>query len=207
MNYSAGKTSKSNFLLSGIRKRKSMRTLFITSGITLLIWLSVPSGVDGKEKGASAPDFALKNLDGKKVELKKVLEEAPVLISFWATWCKPCIKELNELQKVYNKYREKGFEILAIDVDGPRSIGKVKPMVTGLKWDFPVLWDKSKNIYRKYHVLGIPHTVLIDKSGKIRYTHTTYRPGDEEVIKKKIEELLDEQNESTKEQQEEKGEK
>ena len=100
--------------------------------------------------------------------------------------------------------------ILAIDVDGPRSIGKVKPMVKGLKWDFPVLWDKSKNIYRKYHVLGIPHTVLIDKSGKIRYTHTTYRPGDEKVIKEKIEELLAEQDKvsSGKEGKEgEKGEK
>ena len=68
--------------------------------------------------------------------------------------------------------------------------------------------DKTKNAYRKYHVLGIPHTVLIDKSGEIRYTHTTYRPGDEEVIKKKIEELLDEQKKASEEKEgEEKGEK
>lgn len=161
-----------------------------------------------KDKKTTAPNFVAKNLDGKKVELKEVLGEGPILLNFWATWCKPCIKELNQLKKVYKKYKEKGFEILAIDVDGPRSRSKVKPMVKGLKWEFPVLWDKSKDIYRKYHVLGIPHTVLIDKSGQIRYTHTTYRPGDEEVIKKKIEELLDEQKKASEEKEgEEKGEK
>jgi peroxiredoxin len=171
----------------------------------LLIWVNLFCLTQGKEKRSLAPNFETENLDGKKVELKELLKEGPVLISFWATWCKPCIKELNQLQKVYKKYKEKGFEILAIDVDGPRSISKVKPKVKGLKWEFPVLWDKSKKIYRKYHVLGIPHTVLIDPSGKIRYTHTTYRPGDEEVIKKKIEELLDEHNPTPKEEDKEKN--
>jgi cytochrome c biogenesis protein CcmG/thiol:disulfide interchange protein DsbE len=160
-----------------------------------------------QEKKTLAPNFVAKDLDSKKVELKEVLANGPVLVSFWATSCKPCIKELSELQKVYKKYKEKGFEILAIDGDGPRSISKVKPMVKGLKWEFPVLWDESKDISRKFHVLGIPHTVLIDKSGEIRYTHTTYRPGDEEVIKKKIEELLDEQENASKQKEGEKGEK
>ncbi len=136
-----------------------------------------------------------------------MLENGPVLISFWATWCKPCIKELTELQKVYKNYREKGFEILAVDVDGPRSVSKVRSMVKGLKWEFPVLWDKSKDIYRKYQVLGIPHTVLIDKSGDIVYTHTTYRPGDEEVIKKKIEQLLEKPNDASEEKEGKEGEK
>jgi cytochrome c biogenesis protein CcmG/thiol:disulfide interchange protein DsbE len=112
-----------------------------------------------QDKKALAPNFTAKDLDGKKVELKEVLANGPVLVSFWATSCKPCIKELSELQKVYKKYKEKDFEILAIDGDGPRSISKVKPMVKGLKWEFPVLWDESKDVSRKFHVLGIPHTV------------------------------------------------
>ena len=184
-----------------------MRTLFSKLILLLLFLWIFPLSVQSKEKKTTAPNFVAKNLDGKKVELKETLEDGPVLISFWATWCKPCIKELNQLQKVYEKYKKEDFEILAIDVDGPRSRSKVKPMAKGLKWEFPVLWDKSKDIYRKYHVLGIPHTVLIDKSGEIRYTHTTYRPGDEEVIKKKIEELLDEQKEASKEKEGGKDEK
>jgi peroxiredoxin len=184
-----------------------MRILFSRSILFFFLLFVFPASVLPQEKTTTAPNFILKDLDGKKVELKELLGNGPILVSFWATSCKPCIKELNELQKVYKNYKEKGFEILAIDQDGPRSISKVKPMVKGLKWEFPVLWDESKDVYRKYHVLGIPHTVLIDKSGEIRYTHTTYRPGDEEVIKKKIEELLDEQKEASKPKEGEKGEK
>jgi cytochrome c biogenesis protein CcmG/thiol:disulfide interchange protein DsbE len=184
-----------------------MRILFLKITILLFFTLTVFPLSMGSEKNPSAPNFSAENLSGKKVELKEVLEQGPVLISFWATWCKPCIKELTELQKVYKNYKKKGFEILAVDVDGPRSISKVRSTVKGLKWEFPVLWDKSKDIYRKYQVLGIPHTVLIDKSGDIVYTHTTYRPGDEEVIKKKIEKLLEEQNDATEKKEGKESEK
>lgn len=184
-----------------------MRVSFLKLTLFLFFLLTITFSTQGGEKTSPAPNFSAENLSGKKVELKEVLEEGPVLISFWATWCKPCIKELNELQKVYKNYREKGFEILAVDVDGPRSVSKVRSMVKGLKWEFPVLWDKSRDIYRKYQVLGIPHTILIDQSGDIVYTHTTYRPGDEEVIKKKIEQLLEKQNDTSEEKEGKEGEK
>ena len=90
---------------------------------------------------------------------------------------------------------------MAVDVDGPRSVGRVKSKVKGLKWKFPVLFDTNKDIYRKYHVLGIPHTVLIDQEGNIRYTHTTYRSGDEKTIKEKINQLFNEQKEASEEKE------
>jgi peroxiredoxin len=147
------------------------------------------------------------DLNGKKIELNTLLEDGPVLISFWATHCKPCIKELNQLQKLYPKYKKKGFEILAVDVDGPRSVSRVKSKVKGLKWGFPVPLDTNKDIYRKYHVLGIPHTVLIDRGGNVRYTHTTYRSGDEKIIWKKVDQLLDEQKEVSEEKEGKNSEK
>ena len=153
------------------------------------------------ERRSKAPDFTAEDLDGTKIELKTLLLDGPVLISFWATHCKPCIKELSELQKIYPDYKKKGFEILAVDVDGPRSVSAVKPKVKGLKWEFPVLLDTNKDIYRKYQVLGIPHTVLIDQKGEIRYAHTTYRSGDEKVIQKKIDELLEEPRKAPKDKE------
>jgi len=163
------------------------------------------SYAQGAKKLSKAPNFSAPNLDGEKVELKTLLDHGPVLISFWATHCKPCIKELNQLKKFYPDYKKKGFELLAVDVDGPRSVSRVKSKVKGLKWEFPVLFDTNRDIYRKYHVLGIPHTVLIDREGNIRYTHTTYRSGDEKIIKKKIEKLFDEQKEVSEEEKEKEG--
>ncbi|HVP35547.1 MAG TPA: TlpA disulfide reductase family protein [Terriglobales bacterium] len=183
-----------------------MRKFIFIIGIIFLLF-AASSSVRSDAKNSTAPNFIAKDLNGTKVELKEVLKGGPVLVSFWATWCKPCVKELGELQKVYKKYHEKGFEILAVDVDGPRSVSKVRSMVKGLGWDFPVLWDESKDIYRNYQVLGIPHTVLINPAGDIVYTHTTYRPGDEEIIKKKIEELLNNSSQSAEEKQGEKSEK
>ncbi|UCB52461.1 MAG: TlpA family protein disulfide reductase [Candidatus Zixiibacteriota bacterium] len=166
--------------------------------LALAIILLSPAQAGKKGK---APNFTAPDLKGEKVELKNLLEEGPVLISFWATHCKPCIKELNKLGKLYADYKKRGFEILAIDVDGPRSVGRVKSKVKGLKWKFPVVFDTNKDIYRKYHVLGIPHTVLIDPDGNIRYTHTTYRPGDEKTIWKKVDQVFSEQKEASEEKE------
>ena len=184
-----------------------MRNLLSKSILSFFIICFFVCSAQGAKKISKAPNFSAPDLDGKKVELKTLLEQGPILISFWATHCKPCIKELNELNKFYPDYKKKGFEILAVDVDGPRSVSRVKSKVKGLKWKFPVLFDTNRDIYRKYHVLGIPHTVLIDHEGNIRYTHTTYRSGDEKTIQKKIDQLLDEQKEVSKEREEKDSEK
>ncbi len=167
-----------------------MRNLCIVMVFCLGITFILFSSAGGTEIKSKAPNFMAEDLDGRKVELKTVIPNGPVLISFWATSCKPCIQELTAVQKFYSEYKKKGFEVLAIDVDGPRSLSAVKPKVKGLKWEFPVLLDTNKDVYRKYQVLGIPHTVIVDQKGDIRYTHTTYRTGDEKLIQKKIDELL-----------------
>lgn len=186
-------------------ERNNVKKLFSNFLFSFLIISLFVYPVQGNEKKSKAPEFSAEDLDGIKIELKTLLLDGPVLLSFWATSCKPCIKELSELQKIYPEYKKKGFEIIAVDVDGPRSVSAVKPKVKGLKWEFPVILDINKDIYRKYQVLGIPHTALIDINGDIRYTHTTYRSGDEKVIQRKIDELLEEQKEALKEKEGEKS--
>jgi len=197
MSYLANEVSTSNHILERKPMRNLASKLFFTFFITSLLVNSAPGG----EKRSKAPNFSAKDLDGNKIELKTLLENGPVLVSFWATSCKPCIWELNDVQKFYPDFKKRGLEVLAVNVDGPRSMSRVKSKVKGLKWKFPVLFDTNRDIYRKYHVLGIPHTVLIDSRGNIRYTHTTYRSGDDKIIRKKIEQLLDEQKEVSEEKE------
>ena len=163
----------------------------LTSCLVFAIILTLTNLTLAEEK--VAPNFKGKTLDGKNIELKKLLGNGPVLISFWATHCKPCIQELKDMKETYEEFKEKGFEVLAINQDGPRSISKVRSLVSSLRWKYIIISDMDMKISKKYHILGIPHTVLIDKDGKVVYTHTTYRKGDDKIIKEKISELLEDE--------------
>jgi len=141
--------------------------------------------------GRKAPNFVLENLDGDYVELNQEIGEGPVLLSFWATWCKPCIEELAEFKKLYNEYKDKGFKILAISTDSERTVAKVKPFVKSKNYDFPVLYDTSGDVARIYYARAVPFTVLIDDKGAIVYSHLGYMRGDEQFVTSKVKEMIE----------------
>ena len=141
--------------------------------------------------GRRAPNFVLENLDGDYVELNQEIGEGPILLSFWATWCKPCIEELAEFKKLYNEYKDKGFKLLAISTDSERTVAKVKPFVKSKSYDFPVLYDTSGDVARIYYARAVPFTVLIDDKGAIVYTHLGYMKGDELVVISKVKEMIE----------------
>jgi len=160
--------------------------------LTLLLAFSGFAQEDDTQQGRQAPNFKLENLDGDYVELNQVLGNGPVLLSFWATWCKPCLEELVEYQKLYDEYKDKGFQILAISIDDVRTVAKVKPFVRSKHYSFPILLDTNMDVARIYYAQAVPYTVLMDKDGKIVYTHLSYMRGDELQVKKKLDELLKE---------------
>ena len=154
--------------------------------IALLLYLSLFSNSyqppAGLGKGDPAPDFKLKTLDGKEVSLSDYRGKV-VLINFWATWCPPCREEMPLFERIYRKYKNKGFEILAIGTDG--SVEPVKKFVKEYKLSFPVLFDNA-NVVALYQVQGLPTSFLVGRDGKI----LKVRLGEYKEIERDLKEFL-----------------
>ena len=146
--------------------------------------------LDETESKTRCPDFLLKDLQGQRVALADLLGKGPILIDFWATWCKPCIKELPHLHDLFLKYRERGFQVVAISEDSPRSLSKVKSFVAGNKYEFLVLLDENSAVQRKFNFRALPYTVLLDRDGHVIHSRMGYRPGDVQVLEEKLLVLL-----------------
>ena len=140
--------------------------------------------------GQKAPNFNLKTLDGGRMSLGDMLGEGPVLLNFWASWCKPCAAEAPHLVELYESYGPQGFHIVGISVDNVSSLSKLKAKTKKLKLPYPVLLDPSSTYARKLQVNVLPTNVLLDKDGNILRTFTGYRPGDEKTLAADIAALL-----------------
>jgi peroxiredoxin len=137
------------------------------------------------------PQVQIKDLEGRTVNTKTITSNngKPVLVSFFATWCKPCVQELTALSEEYDDLKsETGVKIIAISTDNARSTSSVGPFVNARGWEFDVYLDPNGDFKRAMNVTNVPHTFLLDKTGKVVWQHTSYLQGDEaetfEVIRK-----------------------
>lgn len=138
---------------------------------------------------AVAPDFALRSSSGTNLRLSEQRGQV-VMVNFWATWCGPCREELPQLNRLYEKYQAAGFTLLGVNVDS--SSKDALGMAKRLGVQFPVLFDSKKETSRLYGLESMPWTVLIDRSGKVRYVHAGYKPGFEKTYETQVRELLKE---------------
>jgi len=157
--------------------------IFLT--LILAAFLATPT-ISQKFATKRAPDFSLPDISGKNFKLSENYGRGPIYISFWATWCKPCIEELAEYKKIYKDYKVKGFKMFAISTDDERTVAKVKPFVKSKGFDFPVLLDTNSDISRLYYAQSVPYSVILDKKGMIIYSHLGYMKGDEVKVKEII---------------------
>lgn len=143
---------------------------------------------------SEAPNFTLENLEGELFTLSDYVGEGPIVISFWATWCTPCKKELPHLQALTNNYNDDGLTLITIAEDAPKTQPKVRPYIKSKKFTFPVLLDPDNEILHLFQGSALPYQVIIDNDGNILETHQGYNPGDEILLEEKIEKILNDGN-------------
>lgn len=141
-------------------------------------------------KAQTVNNFQLKTLDNETRSFADLKGEKLTLIDFWASWCKPCLKAIPELNKIYDVYKSKGVEIIGINCDGPRSVAKVAPLSKSLQIKYPVLLDINTEVMNDLGLQAYPTLLLVNSDGKIVWTHEGYVNGDAEIIIAEIEKNL-----------------
>ena len=141
---------------------------------------------------AQLPSVSLKDVNGKTINTTKLNNGGkPFIISFFATWCKPCLRELKAIQDVYPDWQdETGMKLIVVSVDEAQNSAKVKPLVDRLGWDYDVLLDPNGDFKRAMGVNMIPAVFIVGGDGKIVDSRTGYTDGSEEHLIEKIRELL-----------------
>lgn len=132
----------------------------------------------------TVPPTDLKKLDGTTFNTKDLSNGGkPIIINFWATWCGPCVKELNTIADLYPDWQaETGVKLVAVSIDDARNMAKVAPFVNSKGWDYEILLDPNSDFRRAMGVNNPPFTFVVDGTGNIVYQHNAYAPGDEEEL-------------------------
>ena len=141
---------------------------------------------------AQLPQVTLKTMDGKAVRVDTLSNGGkPFVIDFFATWCKPCNRELDAISEVYEDWQqETGVKIIAVSIDQAHNINKVKPLVDSHGWDYEVLLDPNGDLKRAFSIQMIPYVLIVDGQGNIVYKHQGYTDGAEEELIEKVRELI-----------------
>lgn len=165
-----------------------MKKIFLLSFLFVML-------VAGKAMAQDAtwamPDIKVKDLKGGTFSTAAFANDGkPIIISFWATWCKPCVLELRTIAEEYEQWvEETGVKLIAISIDDARNAPKVAPFVEGQGWEYEVYIDENSDFKRALNVNNVPHTFVLNGKGEIMWSHNSYSPGDEEHLLEVVKEV------------------
>lgn len=165
-------------------KRSGMsKGLFI---LAMLLFAAVES------VNAQLPSFKLKTIEGKTIDTQTLSNDGkPFIIDFFATWCKPCNRELNAISEVYDEWqKETGVKLYAVSIDKAQNANKVKPLVNQHGWEYEVILDPNSEFRKSFGGEMIPFVVICDGDGKVVYKHNGYTEGAEQELIEKVRELV-----------------
>jgi len=137
------------------------------------------------------PNESWRTLAGDELSPRTVITKGPTLVTFWALWCAPCKLEMRALKVVHSDFADRGFSVIAVNEDSPRSLAKVRAYVAANQLPFHVVPDPNAQILERMNVSVLPHSILYDTNGDIAYTSVGYKPGDEQRLKDAIRRVLE----------------
>ena len=157
----------------------------IISALALFISFSTYS------QSRTLPSIKVGTLDGNSINIQEIENDGnPIVISFWATWCKPCKKELNNISEIYEEWQdETNVKLVAISIDDSRSMSKVGPYINASDWEYDIFLDPNGELKRAMGVSTVPHTFLLNGKKEIVWQHRGYVDGDEDKLFSEIKKL------------------
>ncbi len=132
-----------------------------------------------------------RDLGGVEVAIDSLLAAGPLVVNFWATWCTPCKLEMPHLEKIYREFEPQGVQFAAISVDHKSHAGRIKTFLEKQKMSVPVYLDHDTRLARGFNVRAIPTTIIILQDGSLFHRNKGYRPGDEVILRKHIQSLVE----------------
>jgi len=161
--------------------------------VSLFLFFSlVAFSQEGSKAIFTLPAVDVQNVNGEPFNTKDLTNDGkPIIVTFWATWCKPCMKEHDAINEVYEEWvEETGVKMFAVSIDNARSSKRVLPTVNGKGWEFDVLLDPNGDLKRAMNVNIPPHTFIVNGNGEVVWQHIGYLEGDEaeyiEIVEKII---------------------